>query len=1183
MASLFDNIRSHRLLLLGLLPLLLALEGDRPFAAIGGDPGARADRRPLPGAGLPELGLPEDDGIPVSATETMQPMASGLARRVVSLSPVRWVDDSGEWHAVDARFAEDGPGFRTESDSLTCQFPVRSDGAFSVVPTTGGPRLSWRADSMEIHRFGGARFVVASAPEPVQGKQQSDGSLVYEGIWPGVSERYRLEPGLAKHEVVLHAMPPAVPGDELVLSWTLRVEDSSLLRTPLPVARRSYDLVPDDAGGFRVVDSEGVARLWLPAPYLVEDLDALLVERGQALPGLPSAMDPADMDRPAPLALSWRSEPTDEGLRLELVLPVTELFAREAGFPLVIDPTVVDLASSAGVLTVHGAERFDLLGDRRGLAAGDFNGDGHLDLAVGAHRGDGLGDTRTDAGELHLLFGPLGDGSRDLDIDKGDVVISGADRYDTFAWSVAAGDLNGDGVDDLLVGAPFADGPDNRRSGAGEALVLMGPFAPGEIRDLGLMPPDALLHGGARAHGAGYAVAIGDVTGDGVGDALVSSHRSDGPQGDRESAGAVHVMAGPFHRGPARRVVDLAIAPADATIHGEAAGDQLGASLAAGDLDGNGIADIAVGSLSSDGRNDGRPRAGEIHVLLGPISGGSLLDLAVGVADARVFGAQPGDLLGHDLDIGDISGDGVGDLIAGAHLSDGPRGLRDRAGSVAVVFGPLAGGLQVDLALGDADVLLHGADRTDLTGWSVGVGDLSGDGRADLVFGGVAADGPGNSRSSAGEIHALFGPFVSGSVVDLAVSPSDFEVQGANRSDQLGYSVGVADLSGDGVGDLMGAAKTARGPGESRPAAGEAVVVQGRAVGCRGNADCNDGVDCTLDICDGMTGECVIDDTPCNLPPSCDVGEDRKAACREIDLQGITVEDPDGDAMDYSWTSSDPMVTVRPAAGSFGPGEGVRSLPTSVAGLAATEFACGREAILTLTVRDGRGGETSCHLRVGFTDQQAPVLLGVPSNAIVDCDAVPPPAEVTASDGCDHRPSLAFGELRTDGSCPGEYRLERTWRAVDACGNVREQSQVIEVVDEVGPVVQPSSERVRCLWPPNHRMVHFDKSDVAPSIEDGCGGETTWRFVDCSSSQAEDDTGDGSTEPDCVVDPDGEGFSVRAERSGNGLDGRHYLIEVVATDACGNESAPTRIGRISVSHGRGLLVGSGDCTEGSRD
>ena len=76
-------------------------------------------------------------------------------------------------------------------------------------------------------------------------------------------------------------------------------------------------------------------------------------------------------------------------------------------------------------------------------------------------------------------------------------------------------------------------------------------------------------------------------------------------------------------------------------------------------------------------------------------------------------------------------------------------------------------------------------------------------------------------------------------------------------------------------------------------------------------------------------------------------------------------------------------------------------------------------------------------------------------------------------------------------------------------------------------------------------------------------------FVGCQSDQPEDGHGSGNTEDDCVVNPSGDGFCVRAEREGGDPRGRHYAVTVAASDTCGNTSLPVVIGYVYVPHSGG--------------
>jgi hypothetical protein len=322
----------------------------------------------------------------------------------------------------------------------------------------------------------------------------------------------------------------------------------------------------------------------------------------------------------------------------------------------------------------------------------------------------------------------------------------------------------------------------------------------------------------------------------------------------------------------------------------------------------------------------------------------------------------------------------------------------------------------------------------------------------------------------------------------------------------------------------------------------------------------------------------VADGAACNRPPTCVAGGPHVSGCRDTDLLGVQADDPDGDALTFAWTVDRPDVFVVPDAGAVPGGNGARSLPPTVAMLAPGTDPCGVVATLMLTVADGRGGMSSCTATVTFDDREAPALQGVPADVVAECDAVPAPAAVTASDGCDALPALALDERRVDGDCPGRWVLERTWSARDRCGNTSAATQVVTVVDTTPPRVEPSGADAYSLWPPNHEMRCFTLAHFAPALSDACSEPVTWRFAGCPSDQPDDapedgvpGNGDGSTVGDCVVAPDGEGICVRAERLGGGPTaegGRRYEVLCVATDACGNASAAVGVARIHVPHSR---------------
>ena len=117
--------------------------------------------------------------------------------------------------------------------------------------------------------------------------------------------------------------------------------------------------------------------------------------------------------------------------------------------------------------------------------------------------------------------------------------------------------------------------------------------------------------------------------------------------------------------------------------------------------------------------------------------------------------------------------------------------------------------------------------------------------------------------------------------------------------------------------------------------------------------------------------------------------------------------------------------------------------------------ACPNERVLTRTwtATDECGNSAQAVQVLTVVDTMPPLLEGVPADATVECDAVPPPASPTASDACGPA-ELGFEELRTDGACPHEYRLARTWTATDECGLTAQATQVLTVVDTTPPLLE---------------------------------------------------------------------------------------------------------------------------------
>jgi hypothetical protein len=139
----------------------------------------------------------------------------------------------------------------------------------------------------------------------------------------------------------------------------------------------------------------------------------------------------------------------------------------------------------------------------------------------------------------------------------------------------------------------------------------------------------------------------------------------------------------------------------------------------------------------------------------------------------------------------------------------------------------------------------------------------------------------------------------------------------------------------------------------------------------------------------------------------------------------------------------------------------------------------------TWTATDACGNSSNKVQVITVQDTHAPVLSAAPANATVECDAIPTAAILTATDNCDASPAIAYVEVRTNGNCPSNYILTRTWTATDACGNSSNRVQVITVQDTHAPVLSsaPTDETVECdAIPAAATLTAIDNCDASPSV-----------------------------------------------------------------------------------------------------
>ncbi len=402
---------------------------------------------------------------------------------------------------------------------------------------------------------------------------------------------------------------------------------------------------------------------------------------------------------------------------------------------------------------------------------GDINGDGFDDFLVGAYN---HGDGTQRHGEVYLFYGNATGWKMDMSVTDADASFVGNPGSGAGISLADAGDVNGDGYSDFLIGA------------RGAAHLFLGK-ASGWSMDTSVWEADATFFGEDPNDYAGYVVGVGDVNRDGLDDFMIGARDND--EWGR-AAGQVYLILGKRYGWSN----NTSLSNADASYYSGGVQDHLHMAAGAGDVNGDGYDDFLIAnpqriSIPHD--------VGRTYLIFGRSSGWSM-DVNLSSVDTSFIGSNISWGIGTSIDgAGDVNADGYDDILISR---TGTVGDRRRVGQTFLILGKATGWTK-DMNISQAGPYFVGEEESDESGSKVaGVGDFNGDGFDDFLISARSSQEAGYYR---GQVYLIYGR-AKGWPTETNLSKANASFLGEGDSDNLGWAIdGAGDVNGDELDDIV--------------------------------------------------------------------------------------------------------------------------------------------------------------------------------------------------------------------------------------------------------------------------------------------------------------------------------------------------------------------------------------------